>query len=103
MPDRHQFRRPDPVPDAPEQPPSLDFYMPVTPSLALMATLEFWVSVYLRRHHFRELFRPFLEEDDQIIADLGFEKADIQWALELPLKVDALKALEACRRARALP
>ncbi|MFL1466620.1 hypothetical protein ACQUWM_13745 [Marinobacter sp. DUT-3] len=95
-----EFRRPSLRPDAPKQPPSLDFYMPATPPLAFMATLEFWVRIFRRRHHFRRLFVPLLEENDQILSDIGYERVDIQWALELPLKIDALKALAACRRAR---
>lgn len=95
-----EFRRPSLRPDAPKQPPSLDFFMPATPPLAFMATLEFWVRIFRRRHHFRRLFVPLLEENDQILSDIGYERVDIQWALELPLKVDALRALAACRRAR---
>lgn len=95
-----EFHRPSVTPDTPRQPPDLDLYMPATPPLALMATLEFWVGINRRRHHFRRLFVPLLEENDQILSDIGFERRDIQWALELPLKVDALKALAACRRAR---
>lgn len=95
-----EFRRPSLRPDAPKQPPSLDFYIPATPPLAFMATLEFWVRIFRRRHHFRRLFVPLLEENDQILSDIGYERVDIQWALELPLKVDALRALAACRRAR---
>ena len=53
----------------------------------------------LKLQNFR-LFLPLLKEDDEILTDIGFERTDIQWALNLPLKIDALKALEACRRAR---
>jgi len=94
------FRRPQLRPDAPAKPPELELYMPATPPLAFMATVEFWVRIFRRRHHFRRLFLPLLKEDDEMLADIGFERTDIQWALKLPLKVDALKALEACRRAR---
>ena len=94
------FRRPQLRPDAPAKPPELELYMPAPPPLAFMATVEFWVRIFRRRHHFRRLFLPLLKEDDEILADIGFERTDIQWALNLPLKIDALKALEACRRAR---
>ncbi len=87
-------------PDEPRQPPSLDFYMPATPPLALIAKLEFWVGIYRRRYHFRRLFVPLLKENDQMLEDIGFERADIKWALKLPLKIDALKALADCRRVR---
>ena len=91
------FRRPQLRPDAPAKPPELELYMP---PLAFMATVEFWVRIFRRRHHLRRLFLPLLKEDDEMLADIGFERTDIQWALNLPLKIDALKALEACRRAR---
>ncbi|MFL1454108.1 hypothetical protein ACJO5Y_06655 [Marinobacter sp. GN3S48] len=65
-----------------------------------MATLEFWVRIYWRRRYFRRLFVPSPEENDQILSDIGFEREDIKWALELPLKIDALKAPAACRGAR---
>lgn len=97
---QQEFRRPKLLPDSPTKPPELDLYMPATPSLAFMAKLEFWFRIYRRRHHFRRLFVPLLDNDDRILSDIGFERVDIQWALELPLKIDALKALEACREAR---
>lgn len=95
-----EFRRPQLRPDSPVKPPELELYMPATPPLAFMATVEFWIKVIRRRHHFRRLFLPLLKEEDQILTDIGFERTDIQWALALPLRVDALKALEACRKAR---
>lgn len=100
MCNQQEFRRPQLLPDSPVKPPELDLYMPATPPLAFMATLEFWIKVFRRRHHFRRLFVPLLDEDDRILSDIGFERTDIQWALKLPLKVNALKALEACRTAR---
>ncbi|AZT82468.1 hypothetical protein EHN06_02330 [Marinobacter sp. NP-4(2019)] len=96
-----ELRRTTLSPDEPRQPPDLDFYMPATPPLALIAKLEFWVEIYRRRHHFRRLFEPLLKENDQILSDIGFERADIKWALKLPLKIDALKALSDCRRVKA--
>ncbi len=95
-----KFHRPQLRPDSPPKPPELEVYMPATQPLAFMAAIEFWVRIFRRRHHFRRLFLPLLKEDDEILADIGFERTDIQWALNLPLKVDALKALEACRRER---
>ena len=97
---QQEIRRPRLSPDAPVKPPELALYMPATPPLALMATLEFWIKIFRRRYHFRRLFVPLLEEDDRTLSDIGFERADIHWALTRPLKVDALKALEVCRAAR---
>ncbi|MEP1216424.1 MAG: hypothetical protein ABJM11_20470 [Marinobacter sp.] len=97
---QQEFNRPRLLPDTPVKPPELDLYMPATPSLAFMATLEFWIKMFRRRYHFRRLFVPLLNEDDRTLSDIGYERADIQWALRRPLKVDALKALEVCREAR---
>ncbi|MGM0570230.1 hypothetical protein [Marinobacter sp.] len=84
------------------KPPTLDLYMPATPPLALLAKADFWLKIMWRRHHFRRLFVPLLEEEDLILSDIGLNRTDIEWALELPLRVDALKALEACRKARGI-
>jgi len=100
MCNRQDVSRPIVHPDTPAQPPELEFYMPATPSVAFMAKLEFWLKIVRRRHHFRRLFVPLLKEDDEILSDIGYERKDIQWALTLPLKFDALKALEACRMTR---
>lgn len=70
----------------------------ITPPFLAVALLEFWIKIFRRRHHFRRLFVPLLEENDRTLSDIGFERKDIQWALKLPLKVDALKALEVCRK-----
>jgi hypothetical protein len=94
------FRRPHIRPDYPVKPPEPGLYMPATPPLATLAVIEFWLNVFLRRHHFRRLFRPLLEEDDLVLSDIGLNRSDIKWAIELPLKFDALKALGACRKAR---
>lgn len=95
-----EFQRPQLSPDSPVKPPELDFYMPATPPLAFLEKVAFWLRIFRRRHHFRRLFVPLLEEEDLILSDIGFNRSDIEWALELPLKIDALKALEACRKAR---
>lgn len=97
---QQEFRRPQLLPDSPVEPPKLDLYMPATPPLAFMAKLEFWLKIFRRRRHFRRLFMPLLREEDLILSDIGFNRTDIQWALKLPLEVDALKALEACRKTR---
>lgn len=101
MCNQQEFHRPRLRPDTPVKPPELDLYMPATPPLAFIATLEFWIKIFRRRYHFRRLFVPLLDEEDRTLSDIGFERTDIQWALKLPLKVDALKALEVCRKGRA--
>lgn len=102
MKDSNTFHGPFVEPDSPKFPPKLDFYMPATPPLRMLALLEFWVHVLSRRYHFKKLFRPLLQQPDEIVEDIGFSREEINWAMQLPLKIDALKALEACRREREL-
>ena len=97
----NEFRRPAIQPDAPKIPPQPEFNMPAMPPLKLLAVLDFWRHIYFRRRHFRKLFEALTQETDQTLNDIGYCREDINWALSLPLKVDALKALEACRTARA--
>lgn len=94
------FQRPKPIADEPRQPPRLNAYMPATPPLELLSIVEFWFGVYWRRRHFRRQFLPLLKGSDQILDDLGFNRCDIRWALALPVSVNALHALAACRKAR---
>ena len=84
--------------DAPLSPPErLDYYMPATPPLGLIHALEYWWWTYRRRRHFRRSVQPLLEYDDALLADMGFRRGDLVWALRLPLKEDALSALSAYR------
>lgn len=101
MKDSNTFQGPLVEPDCPKFPPKLDLYMPATPPIRTLALLEFWVYVLSRRHHFKKLFKPLLQQPDEMLEDIGFSREEINWALQLPLKIDALKALEACRRERA--
>lgn len=96
----HEFHRPQLRPDCPVKPTELDLYMPATPPLACLALVEFWLKNFRRRHHFRRLFMPLLEERDLILSDIALNRTDIEWALGLPLKIDALRALEVCRKKR---
>ncbi|WP_328186615.1 hypothetical protein [Marinobacter sp. OP 3.4] len=96
----HTFQRPQPTPESPRKPPRLDLYMPATPPLASLSVLEFWVRMVWRRLRFRRRSAPLLKASDTVLQDVGLDRSDIEWALKLPLKVDALKALARCRRAR---
>ncbi|MFC4259685.1 hypothetical protein ACFOZ5_11655 [Marinobacter lacisalsi] len=100
MGNQSEFQRPQLSPDSPVKPPELDLYMPATPPLAFLENVAFWLRIFRRRHHFRRLFVPLLREEDRILSDIGVNRSDIEWALALPLKIDALKALQACRKAR---
>lgn len=80
--------------NAPPSPPKLTLYMPATPPLGLIHVLELWWWRYRRRRQFRQYFAELLSHDDHILEDMGHRRSDILWASELPLKVDALKALQ---------
>jgi len=59
----------------------------------------------LRRHR-RQLsqsLRPLLEKTDDMLDDIGHSRSDIEWALQLPLRVNAALALEERRLARTGP
>jgi len=97
---QQEFQRPQLRPDSPVKYPSLYLYMPATPPLTFLAKAEFCLKIFRRRYHFRRLFVPLLREENSVLSDTGIIRTDIEWALKLPLKVDALKALEICRKAR---
>lgn len=98
----NKFCGPFVEPDSPRFPPKLDLYMPATPPLGILAHMEFWAHILLRRYHFKKLFRPVLQQKDEPLEGIGYSREEITWAMQLPLNVDALKALEACRRERNL-
>lgn len=50
-----------------------------------------------RRHEFRQAFVPLLEERDQILTDIGYQRYDILRALRLPLHEDAMAYMESKR------
>lgn len=94
------IRRPRVDADRPTPPPALDIYMPAMPPLGLITAVEHWWHVFRRRRQFRRGFLTLLAHDDRILEDMGYHRDDILWALRLPLRVDALKALEECRALR---
>lgn len=96
-----KFRGPVVKPESVKYPPKPSISMPAMPPLRLIALLEFWAKMALRRHHFKKLFVPLLDESEDLLEDIGFRKEEILWALGLPLRVDALKALEVCRKERS--
>ncbi|MEX0606321.1 MAG: hypothetical protein WD623_17090 [Marinobacter sp.] len=100
MGNANEFHRPTVRPDAPKLPPQPELLMPAMPPLKLLAVLEFWLHIYFRRRHFKKLFEALTQETDHTLSDIGYCRTDINWALNLPLKIDALKALEACRKER---
>ncbi|MDN3517587.1 hypothetical protein QWY84_08200 [Aquisalimonas lutea] len=75
-----------------------DFYMPAMPPLGLIRAIERWVALYRQRRRFRRRFLPLLAQSDRILEDMGYRREDILWALRLPLRVDARRALQERRR-----
>lgn len=53
-----------------------------------------------RRQEFRKAFMPLLEERDQILSDIGYQRYDILRALRLPLHEDAMSYIEIKRLTR---
>ncbi|MGP9764169.1 hypothetical protein ACT3UM_00410 [Halomonas sp. AOP13-D3-9] len=82
----------------PPKPPKLHFYMPAMPSMRLIRALDMRLWRYRRRRLFRRHILPLLAYDDQLLQDLGHCREDILWANQLPLKVDAIQALEARKK-----
>jgi len=70
------------------------------PPLKLRTLFELWTKMVLHRRHFKKLFVPLLQESDDFLDDIGYRKEEVLWALRLPMKIDASKALEACRKDR---
>ncbi|GAB2797635.1 hypothetical protein GCM10027040_25370 [Halomonas shantousis] len=86
-----------PRPCPPFQP---EFFMPAMPPLGLIAALENHWYAWRRRCLFRRYLLPLLAHDDRILEDMGHRRSDIVWASRLPLREDALAALEQRRRQR---
>lgn len=90
-------------PESDEPPPRPEFYMPAMPPLGLIHALEHWWWAYRRRRRFRRHVQPLLAQDDARLESRGHCRADLLWALRLPLKVDAQRALEERRTHRRRP
>jgi len=64
-----------------------------------LATL---LGSYSRRQQFRRMALTLLAEKDDTLADLGFKRWEINVALKLPLRTDAMAFLEQHRQASGL-
>jgi hypothetical protein len=60
------------------------------------------VGSYSRRQQFRRMALTLLAEKDNTLADLGYKRWEINVALKLPLRTDAMAFLEQHRRASGL-
>ncbi|MCC5859552.1 MAG: DUF1127 domain-containing protein [Ectothiorhodospiraceae bacterium] len=68
------------------------------PPFELYGAIRRWWQAYRRRQRFRSNVRALLEHEDTLLRDLGYRREDLYWALRLPLRVDAVRALEERRR-----
>jgi hypothetical protein len=57
---------------------------------------------YSRRQQFRRMALTLLAEKDDTLADLGYKRWEINVALKLPLRTDAMAFLEQNRQASGL-
>ncbi|KPQ19434.1 MULTISPECIES: hypothetical protein [unclassified Halomonas] len=87
----------------PPKPPQLQFYTPAMPSMRIIRALDMRWWRYLRRRLYRRHILPLLDYDDLVLRDIGHSRGDILWANQLPLKVDAIQALEARQKQCHVP
>lgn len=78
----------------PPKPRQSGFYMPAMPSMGLIRALDMGWWRCRRRLLFRRHMLPLLAYGDQVACETGYSRDDILWASQLPLKVDAIHALE---------
>lgn len=72
-------------------------YAPAMPSLGLICHIRVRLLAWRNRRWLRAL----LARDDDVLADFGFGRAELQWALRLPKEMDATEALRHERRHQA--
>lgn len=60
-----------------------------------------WIHGYSRRQQFRRLARSLLRENDDTLSDLGYSRVDLEGAMHLPIRNDAMQFLESRRMQRA--
>lgn len=70
----------------------------VTAAMKPFATM--WKR-YARRQQFRHMARHLLRENDHTLSDLGYDRHDLEGALHLPIRTDAMHYIEMQRSKRA--
>ena len=69
-------------------------------SLTSMTTrLKGYLNTLQRRRESRDAFKHLLSLDDALLRDVGVTRADVEWAAQLPLSVNAARALQDCAAA----
>lgn len=67
-----------------------------------MQPITSWIDGYSRRQQFRRMAESLLREKDDTLSDLGYDRHDLEGALHLPIRNDAMQYIEARRSKRAM-
>ncbi|MBU2953756.1 hypothetical protein KO499_08085 [Marinobacter sp. F3R08] len=67
-----------------------------------MQPITSWIQGYSKRQQFRRMAQTLLKENDDTLSDLGYDRHDLEGALHLPIRNDAMQFIEARRSRRAL-
>ena len=67
-----------------------------------MQPITSWIEGYSRRQKFRRMAESLLKEKDDTLSDLGYDRHDLEGALHLPIRNDAMQYIEARRSRRAV-
>lgn len=67
-----------------------------------MQPITSWIDGYSRRQQFRRMAESLLKEKDDTLSDLGYDRHDLEGALHLPIRNDAMQYVEARRSKRAM-
>ena len=67
-----------------------------------MQPITSWIEGYSRRQQFRRMAESLLKEKDDTLSDLGYDRHDLEGALHLPIRNDAMQYIEARRSRRAV-
>lgn len=69
---------------------------PTWPVTTIAKSLKHYLDAVHRRRESRDAFKHLLSLDDALLRDVGVSRADVEWAAQLPLKVNAARALNDC-------
>jgi hypothetical protein len=67
-----------------------------------MQPITSWIEGYSKRQQFRRMAHSLLKEKDDTLSDLGYHRHDLEGALHLPIRNDAMQYIETRRCKRAM-
>ena len=67
-----------------------------------MQPITSWIQGYSKRQQFRRMAQSLLKEKDDTLSDRGYARHDLEGALHLPIRSDAVQYIEARRSKRAM-